>query len=207
MTSMSTYSQPMASIMHTNAQFAQPMSLVSRPLTGEPIMMESFASPAGFVSQPAFTSLAAGNAPIAYEAQPPYQGYQHNYQDQQAEAAARAEWERQMREEEEMQRQMEEEEEYEEVPPEPVEDSRRGVVNEVSKEQGYSMLNHPDYIGSVSLMLCGLCIPPLFLYNLLYCNSENTIARIIARFSQMLFVVYVMIFLIVIITVSLTDGW
>mmetsp|Transcript_57168 Transcript_57168/g.102163 ORF Transcript_57168/g.102163 Transcript_57168/m.102163 type:complete len:206 (-) Transcript_57168:1074-1691(-) len=205
MASTSTYSQPMASMMPTSAP---PMSLVSRPYTGEPIAMENFQSAAGFVPQTAFTSLAAGGAPIAYEAQPPYQGYQpmSHYHDHQAEANARAEWERQMREEEEMQRQMEEEE-YEEVPPEPVEDSRRGGVSEVSKDQGYSMLNHPDYIGSVSLMLCGLCIPPLFLYNLLYCNSENTIARIIARFSQMLFVVYVMIFLIVIITVSLTDGW
>ncbi len=39
---------------------------------------------------------------------------------------------------------------------------------------------------SVGIFLAGLCcLPPVFLYNLLFCHSRSTTARIVARLSQM----------------------
>eukprot|EP00667_Euglena_gracilis_P016558 EG_transcript_17325 len=60
---------------------------------------------------------------------------------------------------------------------------------------------------SIAIFTLGCCVPPVLLYNFLFCHSNSTTARVVARLSQMVFIFYAIIFVMVMAVVTATDSW
>eukprot|EP00668_Euglena_longa_P048138 GGOE01065199.1.p1 GENE.GGOE01065199.1~~GGOE01065199.1.p1 ORF type:complete len:236 (+),score=50.48 GGOE01065199.1:90-797(+) len=60
---------------------------------------------------------------------------------------------------------------------------------------------------TIAIFMVGCCLPPILLYNLLFCNSSSTTARIMARLSQMMLIFFAIIFVMVMAVVTATDSW